>query len=734
MKKILEAINNWLKPRMAVFVLVTAALLLEAMSLLQYFDARRRLRDTLEDRVLSELIIKALYIRRTMLMAEVAVRNHVWDAERLLAEPDSMYNVCRRVVEQNEDIGSCGIAFRPYYYPELGQYFEPHALLEDSVVVMSQIGSPNHDYTRRSFYRDAMEGDTAHWCSPYDDLEGAGGRVTSYAMPVRDASGEPVAAMCIDLHTDWMGAMMNSRHLYPSSFCFLLDRHGQLIASPSADSVSAQSIERLVSMINDSTVARTMTKNGRATVITFDDDEDQSEGYIFYAKLRGNTRWQLALVCYDDEVYADLRQMHAISLILMLLGLGVLGFILHHTMMGIRRLERAKVEREKMDSELHVAQRIQKDMLPNASSQALQRADLDICSLLLPAKEVGGDLYDFFVRDEKLFFCIGDVSGKGVPSALLMAVTHTLFRTAAAHETNPQRIMTTINELSCEGNESNMFVTLFVGVLDLPTGRLRYCNAGHDSPALLAEKWTMLPAKPNLPVGIINDFKYVAQEMQLAAGDTLFLYTDGLTEAMNSQRKQFGLKRVQGVLDKLLKQPAFGARQLLDTMTQAVHQFAEGANQSDDLTMLAFRYTPRNETASLRDELLLTNDIKQVEQLNAFIASVTDRLQMDAGKAGQVKLAVEEAVVNVMHYAYPPEMEGEIKVCAEANNERLKLTISDSGVAFDPTETLTADTTLSVEERPIGGLGIFLVRQLMDSINYERIEGRNVLTLRKSLT
>jgi sigma-B regulation protein RsbU (phosphoserine phosphatase) len=113
---------------------------------------------------------------------------------------------------------------------------------------------------------------------------------------------------------------------------------------------------------------------------------------------------------------------------------------------------------------------------------------------------------------------------------------------------------------------------------------------------------------------------------------------------------------------------------------------------------------------------------------------VTDRLQMDAGKAGQVKLAVEEAVVNVMHYAYPPEMEGEIKVCAEANNERLKLTISDSGVAFDPTETLTADTTLSVEERPIGGLGIFLVRQLMDSINYERIEGRNVLTLRKSLT
>ena len=200
---------------------------------------------------------------------------------------------------------------------------------------------------------------------------------------------------------------------------------------------------------------------------------------------------------------------------------------------------------------------------------------------------------------EKLFFCIGDVSGKGAPSALLMAVAHALFRSAAAHESNPASIMQTINETACQGNDSNMFVTMFIGVLDLPTDHLSYCDAGHDAPVILSEKGivnseklaTALEVQPNLPVGVFDDYTYSLQETQIAPGSTIFLYTDGLTEAMNSAHKQFGLERVKTVLASCAdKQP----QEILETVTDAVHGFVKDAEQSDDLTMLAIKLRVNN--------------------------------------------------------------------------------------------------------------------------------------------
>ena len=205
----------------------------------------------------------------------------------------------------------------------------------------------------------------------------------------------------------------------------------------------------------------------------------------------------------------------------------------------------------------------------------------------MPARAVGGDIYDYFIRDDKLFFCIGDASGKGIPSAMLMAMTHSLFRAASAHENNPAHIMQTINGSTCENNESNMFVTMFIGILDLPTGHLRYCNAGHDIPVVVGKE--ALPAKPNLPVGLFDDFTYQMQETTLEGGSLLFLYTDGLTEAKNNRRQQFSLSRVMAVLEGAA---SLSPQQLLEKMTAEVHAFVEDAEQSDDLTMLAIRYTP----------------------------------------------------------------------------------------------------------------------------------------------
>lgn len=197
---------------------------------------------------------------------------------------------------------------------------------------------------------------------------------------------------------------------------------------------------------------------------------------------------------------------------------------------------------------------------------------------------MGGDLYDYFVRDGRLFFCIGDVSGKGVPSAMFMAMVLSHFRAFSTHENNPARIMQALNETVCKRNPSNMFVTLFIGVLDLPTGALHYCNAGHDCPLILGKDLAAIEAPPHLPVGVFDDVKYTAGECVLEPGSTLFLYTDGLTEAKDLSRAQFGLSRVRETLRTL---SGLGPEEILEQVGQTLTAFVDGAPQSDDLTLMA---------------------------------------------------------------------------------------------------------------------------------------------------
>jgi sigma-B regulation protein RsbU (phosphoserine phosphatase) len=251
----------------------------------------------------------------------------------------------------------------------------------------------------------------------------------------------------------------------------------------------------------------------------------------------------------------------------------------------VEELKVSTAAKAAMMSELDVAHTIQMSMIPKTFPAFPDRKDLELYASLTPAKAVGGDLYDFFIRDNRLFFCIGDVSGKGVPASLVMAVSRTLFRNIAAHTDKPSHIVETMNVNICEGNEQCMFVTLFVGVLDLQTGQLRYCNAGHDAPYILSADPSLLPADSNLPIGVIPDLKYSDQETTLAPDMTIFLYTDGLTEAEDGNRDLFGMQRIEDVITTHKGSP----QELIETMTAAVHQFVGDTEQSDDLTMLAFR-------------------------------------------------------------------------------------------------------------------------------------------------
>ena len=256
----------------------------------------------------------------------------------------------------------------------------------------------------------------------------------------------------------------------------------------------------------------------------------------------------------------------------------------------VEELKDTTASKAAIENELKVAHDIQMSMLPKTFPPYPERDDIDIYGTLTPAKDVGGDLFDFYIRDEKLFFCIGDVSGKGVPASLVMAMTRSLFRNISAHTAEPHRIAYTLNQALADGNENSMFVTAFIGVLELGTGLLRYCNAGHNPPLLIGREVSLVPCQPNVPLGLMADLDFVPQEIQFEHQMTIFLFTDGLNEAEDDMQVQFGDDRILHQAEALLANGKNQPAEIVNQMAEAVHAFVDGAQQSDDLTMLAIKY------------------------------------------------------------------------------------------------------------------------------------------------
>ena len=742
-----------LRKRKGLLIVIVAVLLLELLSAVQYYYTHNLLEDELEKYAEMELTTKAIITKRIVEDSERTLKSHIMEVKYNLSTPDSMFNIVKQIAKYSPTLKGCGIAFIPGYYK--GGLFEPYALRTDTGIVCLQVAGDRFDYTKDGFFRDIMEKKANSWVGPYDDTY-LQTRLVSYAVPIYEFTGDTVAVFGIDIDTESLGDTLNYRHIYPSSFDLLLTEDGELIAEPT-DTTLRDEVQFVMSQINDSTVERRLSSKGRSHIIDFDTRE--RDGAIFYVSMKGIPHWQIAVVCYDDEVYGSLLKLRYRLLLLSLLAFGIMLYLVRRFAQDEQKLRIQTLEQERLAGELRIASDIQQTLLPEEESSMKDIDDIRVEGRLIPAKAVGGDLYNAFVRDGKLFFCIGDVSGKGIPSALIMAITQALFRNIASREDNPAHIMRRLNETACRNNKRNIFVTLFVGVLDLPTGHLRYCNAGHELPligqsevksekrkvknksnnaednanpdySLFTIHYSLIDAKPNLPIGLFEDFGYEMQTMQMRPGSTLFLYTDGLTEARNAKGELFGRDKV---LQMISESGTDNPKQLVETTIEWWHQFIGATEQSDDLTLLAINYIPSEEQNILDKAITLQNDTKEVEALGAFVKGVAEDLSLGKPLTNKLRLAVEEAVVNVMEYAYPKGTRGDVDIHAVSNGRRLKFIISDSGIPFNPTEVSAADTTLSAEERPIGGLGILLVRELMDSINYERIHGKNVLTLTKSI-
>jgi len=410
-------------------------------------------------------------------------------------------------------------------------------------------------------------------------------------------------------------------------------------------------------------------------------------------------------------------------------------YMQHSLKQHINELQTTTASKERLQSELKIAHDIQMGMIPTAFPQ---RQDLDLFASMTPAKEVGGDLYDFIIEGDELFFIIGDVAGKGVPASLYMAVTRTLFRNLAGNYQSAANIVREMNHAIASTNDTYVFVTIFVGVLDMKTHYLTYCNAAHNAPVIISAEGecSLLEVDTNLPIGVEDHYNYQEQQVDFPPGSALLLYTDGLTEAMyfsnDGSRKLFGEQRVLHDVEKNCKASAI---EVIDFLKQHVAVFADGTEQSDDLTMLFVRHGIAQEAGiSPSRRLIMKNEMTEVARMRSFFFSVCREYGIDEETFKTLNLALEEWVANVINYAYPKGMRGHVEVTADVSDNVLTLVIKDHGTPFDPTQHAEVDIDAELDERSIGGLGIHLMRTIMDSMTYERTaDGYNRLTLKKEV-
>ena len=605
--------------------------MMSAIAGVVYFAVGEYMDDEAEQRF--QIVVTRAYreVQRRLSEVYVANVNNVHEIERDVDDPDKLYDHLARIVRQNPYIVSCGLLFIPDYYPEKGRFFVPFATRDTAdVVSVMRIDSVYHDYVEEDWYVERMESDSADWVDPYFENplltpHIAPRLLVTHVIPVHNREGRPVAVLCSDISLEDMrndmlqkvrqGKMHYEQNVEHPSYNCIIDRHGCYVLHPDKDR-----------MLRDTLDADVTFKGKQGTVSAI---IDGVPSWVFYRAVK-YVEWTVMMVVPEDLIQRHGRMLNTTILLAMLIGLAAIylfcrqqirkvtsplhrfassaeevakgnfnaplpdirdddevrmlrdsfGNMQRSLSQYIEELKTTTAQKSAIESELSIARDIQNSMVPSAFPN---REGLEVYASMTPAKAVGGDLYDFFLRDNSLYFCIGDVAGKGVPAALVMTTVCGAFRLLSESESEPVRIVSRMNDMMIRKNSMTVFVTFFAGLLDLDTGHLRYCNAGHKAPLVNRQP---LPVHSNLPIGAMLDYEFEAQETDLAPGSTLFLYTDGLDEAEEAGHQMFGKKRIYEVMQTSSLQP----HMLIERMTQAVADFVGDTEQSDDLTMLAIQW------------------------------------------------------------------------------------------------------------------------------------------------
>lgn len=555
---------------------------------------------------------------------------------------DSLIPILRSILSKNKSIYASAIAYEPNYFPEQGKFYAPYVFRQGDSIRSTMLGDENYEYAFMDWYQIPKMTNAPYWSEPYYDEGGGNIIMTTYSVPfytIREGRKTFTGVVTIDVSLNWLTEIMSSVKILNTGYAFLLSRNGVIITHPNKAYVMNQSIFTIASENNQPgmrEVGRQMIqgKNNFASA-DFKSKWHSGKLWINYKGLP-SSHWSIGVIYPDKEMFASLRKINLILLLLIVAGLSLLSFFtikiinrltapLKHFADSARliaagnfnvqlpeiktqdemkelynsfsymqkelseyivNLKDTTTAKEKIESELRIAREIQMAMIPHIFPPFPDLPQIDVFAVLKSAKEVGGDLYDFFVIDgDKFCFAIGDVSGKGVPASLFMAVTRTLVRSISDKEILPSVIVSTLNKSLSMNNESSMFVTFFLGVLNLTTGEMSYSNAGHNPPVIIRKNGdvVMFEKTKFIPVGLFEDFEYGESSVRMESGDKIFLYTDGVSEAEDSENKLFGEEN----LLEIIRQNAHASpRDLIKKMEEGLATHVNGHTQSDDITMM----------------------------------------------------------------------------------------------------------------------------------------------------
>jgi len=394
---------------------------------------------------------------------------------------------------------------------------------------------------------------------------------------------------------------------------------------------------------------------------------------------------------------------------------------------SIEEKAKERAEKERIGAELNVAASIQASMLPCIFPPFPDRKEFDLYASMLPAKEVGGDFYDFYFIDKNnLAVIIADVSGKGVPAALFMVITKTLIKNCSFCKT-PKNALESVNKKLCENNDADMFVTAFMGIYNISSGKFLYVNAGHNPPFVKKKGggFEILETQPGFVLGWMENAEYKEMEITVGPDDIIYLYTDGVTEAMNSGKQLFGEQRLIAALNT---GKDFAPKELLSVVKREVDKFADGAQQADDITMLAIKIN--DVTGASVKNLKIEAATEKLGEVISFVAAELEKAAFPPDIITSVCIAVEEIFVNIADYAYKPD-NGNVDISI-STKEKTIIRFEDTGRPYNPLEQPSPNLDKPLNEREIGGLGVHMVRNIMDNVEYSHIENKNILVLTKN--
>ena len=403
---------------------------------------------------------------------------------------------------------------------------------------------------------------------------------------------------------------------------------------------------------------------------------------------------------------------------------------------GKNMVEKQKEITEKgarIETELNLANTIQKSMLPSIFPPFPEHKEIDIYASMIPAKEVGGDFYDMFlVDDNHLAICVADVSGKGVPASLVMMITKILIKNVTKIDYDVDKAFTRVNNMLCDGNTTGIFITSWFGIIDLRNGKVEYVNAGHNPPLIYSKKkneFTYLKTKPNLVLAGLDNIKYAKHELTIEPGDKIFLYTDGVTESTNVKSELYGEERLLSFLNNHTK---LNAEETIKAVKEDIDKFVDALEQFDDITMLELVYNGKNDCNFTKGKEFKA-DKKELSKVQDFVTKVLEMQNCDSKIINNINLAIEEVFVNIASYSY----KGKLGTCLLKINfdgdKTFNFIFEDSGIKFNPLDKKDPDISLSVEERDVGGLGIFLTKKIMDKVDYKYEDNKNILTISKKI-